>query len=49
MLGESAVCLALDELPSTYGVITPAVAMGDKLLSRLQQNSGLSFTLDAIT
>ena len=47
MLGESAVCLVTDHkiLPKTYGVITPSIAMGQSLLTRLQRNAGLSFTL----
>ncbi len=47
MLAESAICLALDsdELPASYGVLTPSVAMGDHLLHRLEQNAGLSFEL----
>ena len=45
MLAEAAVCLALDELPPTYGVITPAMAMGDALLKRLQENAGLNFRI----
>lgn len=36
MLGESALCLGLDRLPSAGGVLTPAVAMGDHLVSRLR-------------
>ena len=36
MFGQSALSLALDDLTSTGGVITPAVAMGDSLISRLQ-------------
>jgi short subunit dehydrogenase-like uncharacterized protein len=37
MLSESALCLAFDSArPSRFGVLTPAVAMGDALLSRLQ-------------
>ena len=43
MLAESAVCLARDDLPSAGGVLTPASAMGDALLKRLQENAGLSF------
>ncbi|PPK69696.1 saccharopine dehydrogenase NADP-binding domain-containing protein [Actinokineospora auranticolor] len=35
MLGESALCLALDDLPATAGQVTTAVAMGDALLDRL--------------
>ena len=36
MLGESALCLGLDELTSAGGVLTPAVAMGDHLVARLR-------------
>ncbi|MEU6707618.1 saccharopine dehydrogenase family protein [Streptomyces wuyuanensis] len=36
MLAESALCLALDELPATAGQVTTAVAMGDALLARLR-------------
>ena len=37
MLGESGLCLALDEerLPSRAGVLTPATAMGTALADRL--------------
>lgn len=45
MLGEAAVCLALDQLNDTYGVITPSTAMGDALLKRLQENAGLTFEI----
>ncbi len=44
MLAESGVCLASDDLPSGGGVLTPAAAMADALLVRLQENAGLSFT-----
>ncbi len=44
MLGESAVCLAVDALSSGGGVLTPSVAMGDALLTRLQENAGVTFT-----
>jgi short subunit dehydrogenase-like uncharacterized protein len=37
MLGESALCLALDRLSSAGGVLTPAVAMGDHLVARLRE------------
>ncbi|GAA5100346.1 saccharopine dehydrogenase NADP-binding domain-containing protein [Microbacterium yannicii] len=43
MLGESALSLALDELPDRAGVLTPMVAMGDKLAERLRAHR---FTLD---
>jgi short subunit dehydrogenase-like uncharacterized protein len=36
MLGESALCLARDELPERAGQLTPAVAMGQALIDRLQ-------------
>jgi short subunit dehydrogenase-like uncharacterized protein len=35
MLGESALCLALDDLPNAAGVLTPATAMGRPLADRL--------------
>jgi short subunit dehydrogenase-like uncharacterized protein len=35
MLAEAALCLAHDELPERSGQLTPAVAMGDKLIERL--------------
>jgi short subunit dehydrogenase-like uncharacterized protein len=40
MLGQSALCLALDEqrLPDLAGVLTPATAMGEVLLERLRQH-----------
>jgi short subunit dehydrogenase-like uncharacterized protein len=46
MLGESAVCLARDHLDVGGGFWTPASAMGDKLLDRLQANAGLSFEVE---
>ena len=36
MLAESALCLAFDDLPRTSGQLTPAVAMGNKLIDRLR-------------
>jgi short subunit dehydrogenase-like uncharacterized protein len=44
MLAESALCLARDRerLPARAGVLTPAAAMGDALLERLQR-AGLKF------
>jgi short subunit dehydrogenase-like uncharacterized protein len=42
MLGESALCLAFDELPQRGGQLTPAVAMGDALITRLQ-SAGIEF------
>lgn len=43
MLSEAAVCLALDELQTKGGFWTPASALGDAYLERLQKNAGLSF------
>ena len=42
MLAESALCLSLDRLPRKGGVITPAQAMGDALIDRLQA-AGIQF------
>jgi len=42
MLGESALCLAFDDLKSPGGVTTPSVAMGAALLERLR-SAGLQF------
>ena len=46
MLAESAVCLATDKTPETYGILTPSVALGEPLLKRLQENAGLTFIFD---
>ena len=43
MLGESAVCLALDEPLTGGGFWTPASAMGGQLQQRLASNAGLDF------
>ena len=42
MLGESALCLARDELPADGGQLTPAVAMGQSLIDRLTA-AGIGF------
>ncbi len=42
MLSESALCLAHDDLPQLAGQLTPAVAMGQPLIDRLQ-NAGIKF------
>jgi len=42
MLSEAALCLAFDDNPETAGQVTPAVAMGDALLARLQA-AGIRF------
>jgi len=45
MLGESAVCLAHDELTASGGSLTPVSAMGESLLQRLTENAGLTFSV----
>ncbi|MFD0022643.1 saccharopine dehydrogenase family protein [Streptomyces sp. NPDC058382] len=47
MLAESALCLALDELPAVAGQVTTAVAMGDALGGRLRA-AGLGFRVAAV-
>jgi short subunit dehydrogenase-like uncharacterized protein len=42
MLSQSALCLAHDDLPETSGQLTTAVAMGNALITRLQ-NAGITF------
>jgi len=46
MLSEAALCLAHDELPERAGQLTPAVAMGDALIARLQR-AGIEFRVRA--
>jgi saccharopine dehydrogenase (NAD+, L-glutamate forming) len=43
MLAESALCLAIDELPKTSGQVSTATAMGDALITRLS-TAGITFT-----
>jgi short subunit dehydrogenase-like uncharacterized protein len=42
MLGQSALCLAFDELPQRGGILTPASAMGMTLVNRLR-DAGMTF------
>ncbi len=42
MLAEAALCLAEDDLPDRAGQLTPAVAMGEPLIGRLQR-AGIRF------
>ncbi|MEU0443265.1 saccharopine dehydrogenase NADP-binding domain-containing protein [Streptomyces sp. NPDC006186] len=48
MFAESALCLALDDLPETAGQVTTAVAMGDALTRRLRA-AGIRFRVAART
>lgn len=43
MLGESALCLAFDDVPKRAGQLTTAAAMGEPLITRLH-NAGITFT-----
>jgi short subunit dehydrogenase-like uncharacterized protein len=47
MMGESALCLALDRdrLPDRAGVLTPATAMGEGLVERLRA-AGMTLTVE---
>jgi short subunit dehydrogenase-like uncharacterized protein len=45
MLAESAVCLARDDLGCGGGFWTPASAMGEQLIERLQASAGLAFSI----
>ena len=44
MLAEAAICLAKDNPITKGGFWTPATALGDSYLNRLQEKAGLSFT-----
>jgi short subunit dehydrogenase-like uncharacterized protein len=44
MFGESAMCLAFDDLPVTSGQVTTAVAMGQRLVDRLVR-AGFTFEM----
>ncbi|WP_328420952.1 saccharopine dehydrogenase family protein [Streptomyces sp. NBC_00443] len=46
MFAEGALSLALDDLPSTAGQVTTAVAMGDALIERLR-SAGITFRVAA--
>jgi short subunit dehydrogenase-like uncharacterized protein len=49
MMGESALCLALDRdrLPDRFGVLTPATAMGDALVGRLR-GAGMTLSVEKL-
>jgi len=46
MISESAVCLLKNPNAASGGIWTPASAMGDLLIDRLQENAGLTFQLE---
>jgi short subunit dehydrogenase-like uncharacterized protein len=45
MMGESALCAALDQLPDRFGILTPASAMGTALIDRLRA-AGMTLTVN---
>ena len=45
MLAEAGVCLAIDKAKFDGGFWTPSSSMGDLLLKRLQDNAGLTFSI----
>jgi short subunit dehydrogenase-like uncharacterized protein len=51
MIAEAAICLArdVDRAETPGGVLTPAPAMGQKLIDRLTSKAGLSFNLEKTT
>ncbi len=46
MITEAAVCLLQDAKDTKGGIWTPASAMGDALITRLERNAGLRFTVE---
>ena len=47
MIAESALCLAQDNIKRGGGVWTPGALMGKKLVKRLEEKAGLSFTVES--
>ena len=47
MIAESAVCLVKDAAEVLGGVWTPGAAMGHRLIKRLIDNAGLTFTVES--
>lgn len=47
MIAESALCLAQDKITGGGGVWTPGALMGKKLVKRLEDKAGLSFTVES--
>ncbi len=47
MISESAICLVKEAADTEGGIWTTAPAMGDKLITRLEENAGLTFTHEA--
>ncbi len=47
MISESAICLVKDATDTPGGIWTTAPAMGELLIKRLEDNAGLTFTVEA--
>jgi short subunit dehydrogenase-like uncharacterized protein len=47
MISEAALCLLRDSIVTTGGIWTPAAAMAEPLLKRLQENAGLTFQVES--
>jgi short subunit dehydrogenase-like uncharacterized protein len=48
MIAEAAICLAENPDMAGGGIWTPAPAMGEALIERLQQNAGITFELETL-
>jgi short subunit dehydrogenase-like uncharacterized protein len=46
MLAEAAICLLKNPELASGGIWTPAAAMGDTLIERLQEHAGLTFQIE---
>ena len=46
MIAEAAICLVKDKSDTPAGIWTPAAAMGQALIDRLQANAGLTFEFE---
>jgi short subunit dehydrogenase-like uncharacterized protein len=47
MIAESAVCLVKNSKIASGGIWTPAPAMGENLIKRLEAHAGLTFAVES--
>jgi short subunit dehydrogenase-like uncharacterized protein len=47
MIAESAICLVKNPQLASGGIWTTAPVMGAELIERLQENAGLTFTVES--
>lgn len=47
MIAQSGMCLAFDDIATLGGVYTPAPAMGEALIERLQKHAGMIFKMES--